>query len=285
MRLTLGQLAPTRGDVTGNLARIEAAARASKCDLAIFPELFLSGYRIGDKAHGLALPAAGGDPVTEALRRIARETSTAIVVGAPVASSERPGELENSAVVIDPSGAVSRQGKRYLPNFGPFEEALAYSPTVESHPVSVGGHRLGLEICYDIFFPEVTRELALGAAELFVNISASPVTSRRLFERLLPARAIENGCPMVYVNRVGVEDGLVFAGGSGAWDLRGEPIEPTSVALPGLAPEERLLSVEVDLGAVARGRPFRPVLRDVAARPPGKLAPAAELRSGRTDRL
>jgi predicted amidohydrolase len=279
MRLLLGELAPVRGRPEANVARVGAAVRSARSDLAIFPELFLMGYAVGDRVHGLALPAAGGDPTTEALRALARQQRTAIVVGAPVLSADRPGEVENSALRFDPSGEVAHQSKRYLPNFGPFEEALAFSPTGESRPVAVGGHRIGLEICYDVFFPEIARELALGGASLLVNISASPVTSRRLFERLLPARAIENGCPVAYVNRVGVEDGLVFGGGSGAWDLRGEPIEASPVPLPGAGPDERLLAVEVDLDSPARGRPFRPVLRDVAARPSGGRP--ADRRSGR----
>lgn len=285
MRLLLAQLAPVVGDVAANLERLEAAVTAAPSDLAIFPELFLTGYRLGDRIHGLALPADGAGEAIATLRRVARASATPIAVGAPVASAERPGEVENAAVLVDPSGAFSRQAKRYLPNFGPFEEGLAFSPTGTSRPVTVGAHRVGLEICYDAFFPEITRELALGGAALLANLSASPVTSRPLFERLLPARAIENGCPTAYVNRVGVEDGLVFGGGSGAWNHRGEGIVPTTVPFPGLAAEERLLRVDVDLDAAARGRPFRPVLRDVAARPGAVTAPGAELRSGRGARL
>src|SRR5208282_5043714 len=118
-------------------------------------------------------------------------------------------------------------------------------------------------------------------AGLLVVISASPVTSRRLFERLLPARAIENGVPAIYVNRVGVEDGVVFGGGSGAWDPRGEPILTTPVPFAPADPEESLSTVEIDPTESARWRPFRPVLRDVAGRPgqPTNPAPPSETRS------
>jgi predicted amidohydrolase len=266
MRIALGQLAPVPGDLPGNLARLEAAVRAARADLAVFPELFLSGYRLGDRFHALAL--RDDDPAHGTLGRIAREARTILVVGAPVASPERPGEVQNAALAVPPSGPAAVQVKRYLPNFGPFEEAIPFTPTGTSRPVRVGGRSLGLEICYDAFFPEVSRDLALQGAELLVNLSASPVTSRRLFERLLPARAIENACPVVYVNRVGVEDGIVFGGGSGVWDARGEPVPPTPVPLEALAPEESVATVEVDLDAAARWRPFRPVLRDVATRTP-----------------
>ncbi|HTP53681.1 MAG TPA: carbon-nitrogen hydrolase family protein [Thermoplasmata archaeon] len=267
MRLTLGQLAPAPADPARNLERIDAVVRAAPSDLAVFPELFLSGYRVGDRVHALALSADGNDATSDALRGIARERGTPVVVGAPVGSPDRRGEVHNAVVLALPSGTFGYQVKRYLPNFGPFEEALVFSPTDTSRPLDAAGHPVGFEICYDAFFPEVARDLALAGATLLVNISASPVTSRSLFERLLPARAIENGLPVVYVNRVGVEDGFVFGGGTGAWDPRGEPLPLESVSVPGLAPEESVVRVEVDPGAVGRWRPFRPVLRDLAARP------------------
>ena len=266
MRILLGQLAPVPGDPAANVARIGAAVRAAPSELALFPELFLSGYRLGDRFYAVALAPDGSDATGRALARLAHETGTPIAVGAPVASPERPGELLNAVVVVRPNGDWSVQPKRYLPTFGPFEEGLEFSPTGTSRPVPVAGRPVGFEICYDVFFPEVARDLALGGAELLVNVSASPVTSRALFERLLPARAVENGIPVVYVNRVGVEDGCVFGGGSGAWDVRGEPIPAET--LPGAgAPEERLVRLEVDPGSTGRWRPFRPVLRDVSARP------------------
>ena len=264
-RVLLGQLAPVPGDSARNLERIGQVLRASPSDLAIFPELFLSGYRVGDAFHRLALHT--GDAIwTEALR-LARESSTTLVVGAPVASPDRKGEIQNAVLAFSPTGSVMTQVKRYLPNFGPFEEGVPFTPTDVSRPVPFGTHSLGLLICYDTFFPEVTRALALGGADLLVVVSASPVTSGALFEKLLPARAIENGLPAVYVNRVGVEDGIVFGGGSGVWDPRGEPILTESISVPSIAPEERIFRTEVDLAETARWRPFRPVLRDVAVRP------------------
>jgi predicted amidohydrolase len=265
MRLLLAQLAPRRGDLAANLERLRAAVGVTPVDLAIFPELFLSGYRVGDQVHRLAL--RDGDATIAALRGLARESRATIVVGAPFVSPERPGELHNAAVAVRPDGEVYTQVKRFLPTFGPFEEGVHFTPTEESTPLPLAAHSVGIEICYDVFFPEVARGLAVDGAEMLLNISASPVTSAPLFQRLLPARAIENSFPVVYVNRVGVEDGFVFAGGSGAWDARGEPLPASPVSLPDLAPEERLLRVDVDTTEAARWRPFRPVLRDVTTRP------------------
>jgi predicted amidohydrolase len=266
MHVALAELTPERGAVEANLDRLERVVRAAGADLVVFPELYLSGYLLGDRLRTLALRA--GDATFDRLGRLASAEHVTVVVGAPLASAARPGEVENVALIAAPDGAVQAVSKRYLPTFGPFEEGLVFTPSNTSAPVTVGGLCLGLEICYDAFFPEVARELALGGAELLVNISASPVTSRRLFEKLLPARSAENGLPLLYVNRAGVEDGMIFAGGSGAWDSRGEPLSATVLDPAGLQPDERLLSVEVDLNEAERWRPFRPVLRDVSARPP-----------------
>jgi len=273
MRLLLAQLAPRLGDVAANVERIRSVVQAAPADLAIFPELYLTGYRVGDHVHRLAL--RDGDATTAQLRAIARESRATLIVGAPLVSPQRPGEVQNAVLAVRPDGEVHVQVKRYLPNFGPFEEGAHFTPTDESHPVPVAARSVGLQICYDTFFPEVSRALALEGAELLVVVSASPVTSAALFARLLPARAIENSLPVVFVNRVGVEDGYVFAGGSAAWDARGESMTLTRVDSAGLAPEEGLFRVDVDPTESARWRPFRPVLRDVAMRPGVPPAPAA----------
>jgi len=265
MRVRLAELAPVPGDLPRNLERLAEVVRGSSADLVVFPELYLSGYRIGDRFHTLALRE--GDPSAERLRALAQETGRALALGVPRASPLRRGEVENAVLVATPDGRLAHQVKRYLPTFGPFEEGIVFTPSDASAPIPVGGHPVGFEICYDTFFPEVTRQLALGGAELAVVLSASPTTSRRLFERLLPARAIENGLPVLFVNRVGVEDGIVFGGESGAWDARGEPIPLERSRPAGLGPDEAVLDLEVDPTESGRWRPFRPVLRDVASRP------------------
>lgn len=185
----------------------------------------------------------------------------AILVGAPVTGPRR-GEVQNAALLVGGGLPPSSQPKRFLPNFGPFEEAKPFSPGPVSTVLRWGERQLGVGICYDAFFPEIFRALARDGAELLAIPSAAPVTSRRLFEKVLPARAVENAAPVVYVNRVGVEDGIVFGGGSGLWDARGEPVPLESLTVSGADDGERLLSGEIDLDEAARWRPFRPVLRD-----------------------
>jgi predicted amidohydrolase len=280
MKLLLGELSPGVGTVRANLDRIRSALKGRSVDMAVFPELFLSGYRAGDRMSRLAL--GPGDEATRELAGIARETRCHLVVGGPVRLAGRPGEIANAALWMTPEGALATQVKRYLPSFGPFEEAHFFTPTDRSRPVRFGERRVGLAICYDSFFPEVFRELGLQGAELLVVISASPVTSGPLFAKILPARAIENAVPLLYSNRVGTEDGIVFGGGSGGWDARGEPLAFEARPFEGGAPEERILTGTVDLDEAPRWRPFRPVLRDRASRPgrsrhaPGPDGPGGE---------
>jgi predicted amidohydrolase len=262
MHVLLAQLAPRRGDLEANLGRLGAVVRGHPADLYVFPELYLLGYAPGDRVHRMALSA--DDPAVATLKALATERRAGILVGGPWRSEDRPGETHNAALLAGPDGSFQVQVKRHLPNFGPFEEAALYTPTDVSTPLTLGTHRMGVQICYDAFFPEVSRDLALHAAALLVVLSAAPITSKGLFEKVLPARAVENACPVVYVNRVGVEDGMVFGGGSLAWDSRGEPLPSESLRLSDGAPEECLDRVEIDLEDVRRWRPFRPVLRDVA---------------------
>jgi predicted amidohydrolase len=278
MRIVLSELSPELGAIERNLDRIEEVLAARPCELAVFPELFLTGYRVGDLFHRIAIVPGGAEE--RRLGEIARTRHAAIAVGAPVRSVERPGEVHNAVLLATPDGLLRSQVKRFLPTFGPFEEGVIFSPTDTSRPVRMGPTMVGLEICYDAFFPEVSRDLAVAGAELLVIVSAGPITSRSLFEKVLPARAVENACPLVYVNRVGVEDGLVFGGGSVALDARGERVEEEPFTIPSLSKGERLFAVEIDVAGGARWRPFRPVLRDISSRPGMSREPPAAPGSG-----
>ncbi|MCI4341206.1 MAG: carbon-nitrogen hydrolase family protein [Thermoplasmata archaeon] len=259
MRLLLAELAPVRGDLEANLARLERLSGAHPAELTVYPELFLTGYRVGDRLHRMGVRP--GDATVGRLNAAAERAHGAILVGGAIAGP-RPGEIQNGALLASPSGELQVQSKRFLPTYGPFEEGVPFSAGDRSVPLQLGERRVGVGICYDTFFPEVFRTLALAGAELLAIPSAAPVTSSRLFAKLLPARAVENAVPVVYVNRVGVEDGVVFGGGSGAWDARGEPLPTEELPLEHAGDGERLLGVEVDLDDAARWRPFRPVLRD-----------------------
>ncbi len=260
MRLALAEVKPRPRRVAENLCALEGVvSQVPTADLVAFPELFLTGYSLGDSLHRLALRQ--GSKELSTLAEIARRQDKWILAGAPFESPARKGEIWNAAILVGPTGEVQVSGKRYLPNFGPFEEGLQFTPADSAQVLKTPFGRIGALICYEVFFPEVARKLALQGAELLLAISASPVTSRSLFAKLIPARAIENATGFAYVNRVGVEDSMVFDGGSTFCDPRGEPLEPAVHTLP---EGQRILEYELPLEEYSRYRPSRPVLRDIS---------------------
>ncbi len=102
----------------------------------------------------------------------------------------------------------------HLPTHSVFEERRYFRSGYQTPVFETNLGKLGITICYDIFFPEITRALRLQGAKFIICISASPAVRRNFFETLTTARAIENTCFLAYVNLVGIEDGLQFWGGS-----------------------------------------------------------------------
>jgi predicted amidohydrolase len=118
---------------------------------------------------------------------------------------------------------------------------------------------IGLTICYDMFFPEVAKLETLLGAQLLVNISAAPTTSRPFFRRVMPGRAVENALYVAYCNMVGVHGSLVFGGGSVVYGPRGEELER------GKDLEEDIVETDIDLSEIDVARRFRPTVRDTRA--------------------
>ncbi len=249
----MGQLSPRLGDVEANLRRLEEAVRGHEADIAVFPELYLSGYFSKDMLYRLAIGL--GDKVVSRLRRLAEETSTAIIAGFPERSGH--GFIYNSALIIDERGEASAYRKRHLPTFSLFNESRWF----RANKAGLGTWRLkgvevGVAICYDIFFPEVFKAYSLRGAQLLAIISATPDSSLRFFKRLTEARAIENTAYVVWVNQVGVYDGVGFAGES-------RVVSPLGRVVAECRPmDEDLRVVELDLREVGWARVQRPVLRD-----------------------
>jgi len=231
VRAALAQLRPEPGDVEANLARVrETLESGERADLVLFPELFLSGYELSDPE---AVSVALDGPELRELGAVARESNSAILVGA----AERiDGGVANSALCITRRGELAGvYRKTHL--FG--AENDAYSPGHELITVDLDGRRLGVMICFDVEFPEVARTLALRGADLLVTISANPASFRRDHDVFVPARALENELPHLYVNRVGEQDGVAFAGSSMA-------VDPEGGVLAQAGPEEeKLLVAEV----------------------------------------
>ena len=253
VKAALAQLDASVGDKMKNLKKLEKAVGAAKADLLLAGELFLSGYMARDAFAQLAEPIDG--PAVKTVQFIAQEYSTHVVFGM-AEREESTKRLFNSSVLVAPDGKVASYRKVYLANFGPFEEGLYFGRGDGLTLAETKLGKIGLLICYDAFFPELAKAYALRGADVLAIISASPATSKPFFDRILPARAIENALPVLYANLVGTELNIVFQGGTQAIGPRGEDLGKAADFV------ESTVVSEVDLRDVKTARTFRPTLRD-----------------------
>ena len=255
--LLLAQTGPKLGNKERNLRQIsEQASKARKknVDLLIFPELHLTGYTMRDEVTHLAEPIPG--PSTRKVETLAREHGVHVVFGMPE-ESEVKGVIHNTAVFVGPKGLIGRYRKIHLPTHSVFEERRYYRPGQEASVFKTDIGTIGLSICYDLYFPELTRLQALQGAELVVCISASPGLRRRFFEGFCLSRAMENAVYLAYVNRVGIEEGLQFWGGSRVIAPNGSVLAQCKYDL------EEFQICKVDLSEVSRARAFIPTIKDL----------------------
>jgi predicted amidohydrolase len=270
--LALAQISSKRENKKENLKKIEQLtlrAKKQEADLVIFPELCLTGYVIRDQLYELAETIPG--PATKRVEGIAKKTGMHIVFGMPERSGKTKATLYNTAVFVGPNGVIGKYHKMYLPTHSVFEEKRYFRPGYQSVSFGTSLGNIGLCICYDLFFPEVTRLTRLKGAQLIVSISASPSVRRSYFEVLTAARALENTAYLAYVNLVGVEDGLQFWGGS-------RLISPTGDILARAKyDEEDFVICEVDFNDIKPAETFIPSLRDLRPELFDELKKQAEL--------
>ncbi len=258
IKLALAQISSKRGNKEENIRKIEKItkkAKAQSADLVIFPELSLTGYVIRDQIYELAETIPG--PSTQRIEDAARKTGMHIVFGMPEQSEKTKATLFNTAVFVGPEGFIGKYRKMYLPTHSVFEEKRYFRPGYQTAAFDTALGKIGLCICYDLFFPEVTRLTRLKGAQLIVSISASPAVRRSYFEILMAARALENTAFLAYVNLVGVQDGLQFWGGS-------RLVSPTGdVLAKAKYDEEDFVVCEVDYNDIRPAETFIPTLRDL----------------------
>ena len=256
--LALAQISSQRGNKQENLRKIEELtlrAMGQAADLVVFPELCLTGYVVKDQLYELAETIPG--PSTRRIEELARKTGMHVVFGMPELSEKTRATMYNTAVYIGPEGIIGKYHKMYLPTHSVFEEKRYFRPGYQTAAFDTPIGKIGLCICYDLFFPEVTRLTRLAGAQLIVCISASPSVRRSYFEILTAARALENTSYLAYVNLVGVEDGLQFWGGSRLLSPTGDIIARAKYD------EEDFVLCEVDFNDMKSAEAFIPTLRDL----------------------
>ncbi|HEX9908228.1 MAG TPA: carbon-nitrogen hydrolase family protein, partial [Thermoplasmata archaeon] len=252
--VTLAQIVCQLHDKQANLRKMSEVVRKTKGKVVIFPELNLTGYLPRDDLFGQAETVVG--PTVKSILKLARSTRKDIVCGLPMKDERIQGVVYNSCLFASGDGQLFRYDKMFLPTFGPFEEKVFFGHGKEA-VVAQGRHiKAGLMVCYDAFFPELAKLESLKGAQMLINISAAPTTSRPYFQRVLPARAVENGVFVACCNMVGVHGSLVFAGGSVLYGPKGDEL----VLAKDL--EQDVVEVEVDLSDIDIARRFRPLVRD-----------------------
>jgi len=238
-----------------NIDFIEKSVKNTRADIYIFGELFLTGYHCKDELRTLAESIHG--PSINQIKKLAKKQQCHILFGMPLLDEKLKGVIYNAAILVYPDGQVAWYHKWFLPNFGPFEEKIFFDEGEELKVFPTTFGTLGVLICYDLFFPECAKALALQGVDVLIYISASPSPTRVLFETILPARAIENTVFVVYVNLVGTQDDLVFWGGSQMYD----PLGKLLVKAPYF--KNSVVTYNLDLKQLSVTRMKRPVLRDI----------------------
>ena len=271
LRIALAQISCTQGNKEKNLGTIkENAVRAKRegAQLVIFPELSLTGYVVRDQIYELAERIPG--PSTRVVEKLAKENGLHIIFGMPETCERTQATLYNSAVLVGPNGLIGKYHKIYLPTHSIFEEKRYFRPGYEVAVYDTKLGKIGLVICYDIYFPEITRLTRLMGAQLIVCISASPGIRRSFFETLTAARAIENTAFLAYVNRAGIEDGLQFWGGSRLIGPNGRIIAKAKYDV------EDFVVAGMDYADAKHVEAFVPTLRDLRPEFFDKLKESAE---------
>jgi NAD+ synthase (glutamine-hydrolysing) len=258
VRLALAQINTTVGDLEGNraliLARLEEA-RAEDADLVLFPELAVTGYPPED----LLLRPGFVRAARLSLEQIAAATKG---ISALVGTPHFDGDLFNACAVCADGEVQAIYRKRFLPNYGVFDEERYFAAGRDLVMLRLGEALLGVTVCEDMWQPgPPATDLALAGAQLLVNLSASPfhVGKDREREEMFQQRARDTSSFVAFVNAVGGQDELIFDGHSCVLDDEGEVL----ARAPGF--EEALLVVDVDPTA-AIGRRLTEARRRALAR-------------------
>jgi NAD+ synthase (glutamine-hydrolysing) len=222
LRIVLGQINVTVGDIDGNVERIINAAKQARDELhgqiVLFPELAITGYPPED----LLLRDDLYEHVLRGLEEIKRDVrGIDILVGYPDRNIDG---IFNAAALIRDGETIATCFKQHLPNYSVFDEKRYFTAGIEACVVDVHGIRAGITICEDIWMPGPVKQAVDAGAQLILNINASPFHIYKLQERttVLQQRINEVHVPVVYVNLVGGQDELVFDGASLAMNSNGK---------------------------------------------------------------
>jgi NAD+ synthase (glutamine-hydrolysing) len=256
MRVTIGQINTINGDYEGNVARILSAieqARSDASDLIVFPEVTIQGYTSLDWFLDKDVVKTCLDP----LNRIIDATAGLTAIVGTVRPNDQPNgrRLYNSAAVISNGTLLGFADKTLLPEYDVFDDPRYFEPSQNRRLFDLGETRLGIAVCEDFWndktfwrqrlYPnDPAQELIEMGANLLVSINASPFNKGKMKIRceMVAHRAKAAGLPMVFVNLVGGNDGVIFDGASIISDRHGK------IVLQAPPFEEFVETVDLDCG-------------------------------------
>ncbi len=222
LKIALAQLNPIVGDVKGNIKKlIKVRSTLNKdVDIIVAPELYVTGYPIDDLVLRDDFLELVKNEI-EQLAELTKDNNAAIIIGAPRKEKE---SIKNSVFILDHGKIITYRDKYNLPNSGVFDEQRIFSPGALSGPVKVRDVLIGLPICEDIWTETVIECLCETGAEIILSINASPYSTKKIDQRMSVAvsRVLESKLPLIYLNRVGGQDELVFDGSSFSLSHKGE---------------------------------------------------------------
>ncbi len=213
MRVGIAQLNQIIGDMPGNAARILDAvgeARRGGADLVVTPELSLCGYPPEDLLLRRAFLSACADELAHLAASVSGVT---LLVGFPETND---GKRYNAVAVLRDGRVAATYHKQCLPNYTVFDEQRYFEPGDAPCVLDCGGVRVGVIICEDVWFAGPAGQARSAGAEILVVPNGSPYHTGQQALRVatVGGRIAETGLPVVYVNRVGGQDELVFDGAS-----------------------------------------------------------------------
>ncbi len=255
MRVTIGQINTTNGDIEGNVAKILQAiekAKADDSDMVVFPEAATHGYTSFDWFLDKDIIENAEEPLQKIIPATIGITA---IVGTIRRNEDANGKrLYNSAAIIHDGKLLGYADKTLLPEYDVFDDPRYFEPADERKIFEIGGVKIGVVVCEDfwndktfwkerLYDVDPANELIVQGAEMIVAINASPFNKGKIKLRcdMVAHRAREQKKPIVFVNLVGGNDGIIFDGASLIADEEGD------IILQAAAFKEFVETVELDV--------------------------------------
>lgn len=221
LRIAIAQINLIAGDISNNtkkiIKNILEARDKQKADIVVFPELALTGYMLEDLFFRKELYKK----IDDALKKIKKIKNIYIILGIPTIEN---GEHFNTAIVIYNGKTISSYHKQLLPNSGVFDEKRYFTPGTKNQTVTIKGVKIALLICYDVWSEKIIFAAKKLEPQLIISLNSSPfdIEKHHFRKRTFTKLARKSKLPIIYANRVGAEDDLIFDGGSLVINQKGE---------------------------------------------------------------